>query len=262
MVVAYISERANFCENFLGLAQNEKEVKKAIIGKSISEVFKDKMAEPIGVAFVHIDCESFPEELYACIKEKSPETEIVFVSDDKDYCIKAFTMDVLAYVTYPVDESLLNKIVRKAQMLKSVATVTKPYIKTFGNFDVFVDGKVVMFSNKKAKELLALLVDKCGGSLNMEQIIDVLWEDRPFDENTKTLYRIALKNLRDTLAKVGAAEMLIETRGQRSVDTGKVDCDYYDLLKQKKQKGVFDGEYMTNYSWGEYTLAKIYEIYG
>jgi hypothetical protein len=64
------------------------------------------------------------------------------------------------------------------------------------------------------------------------------------------------------LAKVGAAEILIETRGQRSVDTGKVDCDYYELLKQKKQKGVFDGEYMTNYSWGEYTLAKIFENYG
>ena len=40
------------------------------------------------------------------------------------------------------------------------------------------------------------------------------------------------------------------------------DCKFllvqlgFELLKQKKQKGVFDGEYMTNYSWGEYLIMK------
>lgn len=34
------------------------------------------------------------------------------------------------------------------------------FIKTFGGFDVFVDGKQVHFSSEKAKEMLAVLVDK------------------------------------------------------------------------------------------------------
>ena len=36
------------------------------------------------------------------------------------------------------------------------------FIKTFGGFDVFVDGKQVHFSSEKAKEMLAVLVDKRG----------------------------------------------------------------------------------------------------
>ena len=32
-------------------------------------------------------------------------------------------------------------------------------IRTFGYFDIFVDGETIPFSCKKAKELLALLVD-------------------------------------------------------------------------------------------------------
>ena len=36
-------------------------------------------------------------------------------------------------------------------------------IRTFGYFDIFVDGETIPFSCKKAKELLALLVDRRGG---------------------------------------------------------------------------------------------------
>ena len=36
-------------------------------------------------------------------------------------------------------------------------------IRTFGYFDIFVDGETIPFSCKKAKELLALLVDRMGG---------------------------------------------------------------------------------------------------
>ena len=35
-------------------------------------------------------------------------------------------------------------------------------IRTFGYFDVFVEGKPIAFRNKKSKELLALLVDRRG----------------------------------------------------------------------------------------------------
>ena len=37
------------------------------------------------------------------------------------------------------------------------------FIRTFGYFDVFVDGVPILFRSEKAKELLALLVDRRGG---------------------------------------------------------------------------------------------------
>jgi hypothetical protein len=45
-------------------------------------------------------------------------------------------------------------------------------LRTFGRFDVFLDGKLVNFTSAKAKELLALCVDRNGGDVTMEEAID------------------------------------------------------------------------------------------
>ena len=49
-------------------------------------------------------------------------------------------------------------------------------IRTFGYFDIFVDGETIPFSCKKAKELLALLVDRRGGFVTTGDAISYLWE--------------------------------------------------------------------------------------
>ena len=59
---------------------------------------------------------------------------------------------------------------------------SKIWIRTFGTFDVFLDGVPIRFPSAKAKELLALLVDRRGGSLTAEQAIGYLWEDRAIDK--------------------------------------------------------------------------------
>ena len=40
------------------------------------------------------------------------------------------------------------------------------YIRTFGHFDIFINGKAVPIQNAKARELLALLQDKRGGFIS------------------------------------------------------------------------------------------------
>ncbi len=186
------------------------------------------------------------------IKTISPFTRVVYITKRTDMAIQAFEVGASGYIVKPYTaEKLAIPIQQYAGEKPAVE------IKTFGTFDIFVNQKAVLFSNKKSKELLALLVDQCGKSLTMEQIIDVLWEDRPFNESTKSLYRIALKGLRDTLKKANCYDIIQESRGQRSLDTTKVKCDYYEYLKNPKKYVGFYGEYMTNYSWGEYTLAKI-----
>ena len=40
------------------------------------------------------------------------------------------------------------------------------FIKTFGGFDVFVNRERIYFSSEKAKEMLAILVDRRGSSVS------------------------------------------------------------------------------------------------
>ena len=47
----------------------------------------------------------------------------------------------------------------------------------FGNFEVFVDGKVLHLKPEKMKELLAYLVDCKGALCSNAEIIAALWED-------------------------------------------------------------------------------------
>ena len=60
-------------------------------------------------------------------------------------------------------------------------------IRTFGYFDIFVDGETIPFSCKKAKELLALLVDRRGGFVTTGDAISYLWEDECTEKRIKDI---------------------------------------------------------------------------
>ena len=95
-------------------------------------------------------------------------------------------------------------------------------IRTFGYFDIFVDGETIPFSCKKAKELLALLVD------------------------------------RRTLNAYGIERVLHRVNQESRIRTEHVECDLYDYLEdEEKHKKLFKGVYMTNYSWAENTLGTL-----
>lgn len=76
---------------------------------------------------------------------------------------------------------------------------SKIWIRTFGTFDVFLDGVPIRFPSAKAKELLALLVDRRGGSLKAEQAIGYLWEDRAIDKQAMSNYRKVALRLQNAL---------------------------------------------------------------
>lgn len=60
----------------------------------------------------------------------------------------------------------------KTKHIKNVAHVE---IRTFGGFDVFADGRMVTFKQKKCKELLAGLVDKEGEGMSRAEISLKAW---------------------------------------------------------------------------------------
>jgi hypothetical protein len=134
------------------------------------------------------------------------------------------------------------------------------FVRTFGHFDVFVDGQPITFTNDKEKELLALLIDRNGGTLTTNEAIGYLWEDEDVNEKTSARYRKLAMGLKNTLAKHNIEHILINHHGVRNVDVSAFTCDYYELIAGNvKYQKMFHNAYMSNYSWAEDTLATLWD---
>lgn len=132
------------------------------------------------------------------------------------------------------------------------------FVRTFGYFDVFVGEQPIAFRNKKAKELLALLVDRRGGYISSEEAICALWEDEPANSVTLARYRKAALQLKNTLEEYGVSEIIESVDGKRRIIPEKVQCDLYQYLTGKDEFAqLFKGSYLTNYSWSETTLGEL-----
>lgn len=131
-------------------------------------------------------------------------------------------------------------------------------IRTFGYFDVFVDGKPIAFRNKKSKELFALLVDRRGGYISSEEAIGFLWEEESVNSVTLARCRKVALRLKNILEEYGISDVVESVDGKRRIVVEKVQCDLYDYLSGKEEfSQLFKGSYLTNYSWGENTLAEL-----
>ena len=129
-------------------------------------------------------------------------------------------------------------------------------VKMFDVFDCFVDGKIVMFSSAKSKELFALLLAYNGNSLTMTDAIDHLWQDSTM-EKAKILYRNAVFRLRKTLSDVGV-NCIEFGRALLTLDKTYIQCDYWDFLRSGK--GAYRGEFCKNYDWSIEYLPELDKI--
>ena len=134
------------------------------------------------------------------------------------------------------------------------------YARTFGHFDLFLDEKPIVFKSPKAKELLALLIDRQGGVVDSDQIIATLWSDRPKDEATQSLCSKLCRTLYQELKQHGIENLIMVSRSNRSINMDMLDSDLYDLLNGNEEASrLYYGEYMSDYEWAEYrnySLAK------
>ena len=132
------------------------------------------------------------------------------------------------------------------------------YIRTFGFFEVFVDGRPVLFRNEKAKELLALLVDRRGGFVGSHDAVSCLWEDEPVNKVTLARHRKAAMFMHRTLEEYGIGDIVVNENGRRRIDPTRVRCDLFEYLAGSGEPhGQFKGIYMLNYSWSEITIAEL-----
>lgn len=192
------------------------------------------------------------------VKKAAPRARIVFVTGYDQYALEAYRLHVHGYLMKPVGAAAVRE-----ELNELPAAVTPRagglFVRCFGPFEVFWQGRPLLFERRKTKELLAFLVDRKGASCTAEEIAAALWEDEEDLKKAKHLLRNLLSDLRATLRKIGQEELLIRGSGVAAVCAAKLDCDYYRMLEGDMDAvNAFSGAYMEQYSWAEPTAGKLW----
>ena len=186
--------------------------------------------------------------------QMNPNINIIFSTGYGNYRDVAFDIHASGYIVKPITPEKVKK--ELANLRKPVKEVKKLQINVFGNFEVYYDGNPLKFKYTKSKELLAYLVDRRGALCTVSELMAVLFED---DEGHETYFKSLRKDLIDTIESVGCTDSIIIQRGKLGVNKDNVYCSYFDLLDGKvKLEDVYHGEYMTQYSFSEYTNANLH----
>ncbi len=189
------------------------------------------------------------------LKETYSNTNIIFVTGYGSYMGNAFDLHASGYVLKPINKEKLEKEINNLRT-PIVNSNKGLYIQCFGNFEAFYDGKPLYFKRSKAKELLAYLIDRKGANSSKKELAAILLEDSPYNRSTQSYVQIITAELLRVLKEIDSDNILIIRHGQYAVDIAKVNCDYYDYEKGiVKALNSYKGEYMTNYSWAEFTAG-------
>jgi two-component SAPR family response regulator len=112
------------------------------------------------------------------------------------------------------------------------------------------------FDRKQAKEILAYLVDKRGTSATYSELAAMLWEDEEYDRAKQKNLQVYIASLVKTLQSVNVNDLILKNRQGILVNTKIVDCDYFRFLEgDPRAINSFTGQYMSAYSWAEFTLG-------
>ena len=186
------------------------------------------------------------------LKEIHPRINIIFATGFSLYHEAAFNLYASAYLVKPITTEKVRDALEHLRY--PVAEGKRLRLRAFGNFEVLCDGLPVTFKYSKSKELLAYLVDRKGALCTVGECIATLFEDDGHDTYFKSIRR----DLLDTFEKLGCGSLIAHERGKIGVVLDEAECDYFNYLRGNR-RGVNDfvGEYMTQYSWGEKTLAEL-----
>lgn len=210
---------------------------------------------PVDVAFLDINMRGIGGlALAEKIMALHPQCKIIFCTGYEEYAVAAFRLHASGYLMKPITAEAVQKELDHIKGVK--ASKKRINIKCFGNFEVFSNGEILSFKRKKAKELLAVLVDRNGSSMTAKQICAILFPDDTNDTKNAAYLRQLVLDLKNTLKMIGAADILQHDTPYYRIDATLVKCDYFSFLETGKP--AFHGEYMTQYSWAEETCALLH----
>ena len=190
------------------------------------------------------------------LKDLQPQIHIIFVTSYEKYAVEAFSVHATGYLLKP---AAVEEVRRELEFLYPQENPPqKIWVKTFGGFDVYVDGRAIVFRRAKAKELLAYLVDRRGSCVTLKELSNILFEDGTYDLARKKYLQTIYADLRTTLREADAEQMLAKTHNSYGVDVGSFSCDSYRFLAGDPiAVNSYRRDYMASYSWAEFTMGEM-----
>ena len=221
------------------------------------------LAEPVDVLFLDIEMPVLSGlDLAKRLFERGVTPKIIFITAYPQYALEAWNLEAVDYILKPYDPKQIEKALQRYLLFSGEAPArarSKPYIRCFPDFDVFIDHKPIKFQNKKSRELLALLVHHRGSWIGIDQISFELLEETP-ESTAKNYVRTIHSRLRRTLAQNGISDLLESKYGEIRINPAAFDCDYYDYLNGRPV--TYRGRYMSDYSWAQEEAAYLLQDTG
>lgn len=192
------------------------------------------------------------------LKEINPDISIIFLTGYSHYAVEAFKIHAQGYLLKPINKEQLKNEISYAVSKKAPSKYPHILARTFGDFDLLIDGTPVSFERLKSKELLAFLVDKSGAGVTRAVAFAALYEDALYDRKMQKQFDVIIRSLKKTLKDNGVGDILEIKSGEMRINPDKLDSDLYHLIEgDARAINEYRGEYMSSYYWASITEAAL-----
>lgn len=253
MKVMIVDDEVRACHVLEIFLKKRADVSEISVFQSAAEALAYARKNEVDLAFLDIE---MPEinglKLALRLLDVDYVPAVVFVTGYAHYALDAWDTDAVDFIVKPFSAETVDRAIRKAKRVISERIRAHVDIRCFPVFRLIVDGETVLFHHKKSQELLAYLVHNRGAWVPSGSAAAVLFEDKEGDKS-KNYFRLVLYRLKSALVEAGAEGILETEHGKIRVNPDKFTCDYYRCLEG--EKGLFQGEYLSEYSWAEYALG-------
>lgn len=176
------------------------------------------------------------------LRRINPDTAIVFCTGHRSYAIDVLGLHLdSGYLVKPIDAQAVQREIDHIKAVKQ----NRDYLITvccYGGFEVFDrTGTPLCFKRKRAKELLALLIDRKGVSMTAKEICAVMFADDGVKEqkNMDYFYKLYYELIR-VLTEVNAQTII-----KKSGSSYYADMPLINLSDANRDTKL----YMEEYSW-------------
>ena len=220
------------------------------------EALKYARSNSVDIAFLDIEMNNMSGiQLAGQLLQINEKTNIIFVTGYSEYALEAFSVYASGYIMKP---AIKKDVLTALSNLRYPLEEARPKVsaKTFSNFEAYVNDVPIHFPRAKSKELFAYLIHKNGTGCSLKELASVLYEDKEYSSSLQHQLQTIIATMMKALNNEGVGDIIIKRYNHLSVDTSKIDCDYYRFLNGDKDAiNNYAGEYMMNYSWGEFTIG-------
>ena len=195
------------------------------------------------------------------LQELYPLVNLIYLSDNTDRSFDAMRQHASGYLIAPPTAALMKRELEDLRHPAVQKNQKRLFAQTFGNFELFADGKPVAFKYTKTKEIVAVLINNRGAQTTNGEIIACLWEDDGDPEKKASYLSNLRQDLQNTFTRLKLNGIILKQRGSLAIATDRIECDLYDWLeKGQESRYHYLGEYMSQYSWPEVMHAELDEI--